>query len=229
MIVQDLTLETREAAKGKNEMNEANDIQAGFIRQRRNLMIVSLVLLFAESAELTIQELNIFGNVLHLAHPATVTYALWIGWAYWLWRYYVYFHDLGDKGLKGAHLRRLDKTVIPIALFQLKRDKEFMESLGVEGKAKLYADSNMVSMYRRSPWKYVIKITVQAASRRGDKVTYREIGLESYVVNTRWLLALAHIRAWADVLLRTRLLSEYFLPYAVAAAPFVYKVATLAR
>ena len=49
---------------------------SGFIRQRRNLMVISLVLLFSEVAQLTMKKLNVLGTELEIDRPQVVTWAL---------------------------------------------------------------------------------------------------------------------------------------------------------
>ncbi len=210
-------------------MTDGTDIAASFIRQRRNLMIVSLVLLFAESAELTIEKLNIFGNELRLAHPETATYALWIGWIYWLWRYYVYFHDLGEKGFLREYHKRMLELVRQVALFQLKRDPQFIKDHADKGRTTIAIPKSAMSFYERSSLRYVVKIGGEAYSPKDDNVSPGEFRMDRYIVDNRPLLILANIRAWLYVLLRTHLLSEYLLPYLVAASPLFYRALILMR
>lgn len=87
------------------------DIRDGFVRQRRNLIIMSLVVLFSELAGLKIEKISIFGNEATIGKPELVTITLWIFLFYWLIRYYQYFHEIGDKGFLGSFLLQRRKIL----------------------------------------------------------------------------------------------------------------------
>jgi len=59
-----------------------------FVRQRRNLMSISIVLLFYEFTGLRMNVLNVFGTTIQLEHPQRVTSILWFAAVYWLVRFY---------------------------------------------------------------------------------------------------------------------------------------------
>lgn len=61
-----------------------------FVRQRRNLMGVSIVLLFVTYSGLKLTTLNILGNNMAITRPHIVNVALWVAFLYWFWRYWVY-------------------------------------------------------------------------------------------------------------------------------------------
>lgn len=65
-------------------------IRTMFIRQRRNLMGISIVLLFVTYSGLKITTLNILGNSMTITQPHIVNVALWVAFTYWFWRYWVY-------------------------------------------------------------------------------------------------------------------------------------------
>src|SRR6266516_3672268 len=74
-----------------------------FVRQRRNLMAMSLVLLVADVHN----DIHL-GPVIFLVHaPFTITTVLWLVWFYWLWRYYTSFHDIGERGFLRKYRERL--------------------------------------------------------------------------------------------------------------------------
>lgn len=215
-------------------MSNGNPLRDAFLRQRRNLMIVSLVLLFVEAAELTINELNLLGNPLILKNPATITYALWVGFGYWLWRYYVYFYDLGDKGFLRTYHERMLYLVPRIALRKLKHDKTIMEGLIKEGKIKegktklvLVGSPHSATFYHRSPLRYRLNLALQAYSRTDKDAPATTFTLEKFLVDAPGPMLVANVRAWVHVILSRHMFSEYVLPFAVAGLPVLYKVYTL--
>lgn len=193
-------------------------VREGFVRQRRNLMMMSVTLLLVESAGIKVSELNLLGNKLLIESPGLVNVGLWIALLYWIYRHYVYFHDIGDKGFVNKYRSRIMDLVYAIALKQLKRDKEKMAPLVAQGKTSLRLGGDN-SFYQRSLWRCEIKLHVIATTPGVDDQNSKWLHFDHYVVSSRIPLAAAHLRAWLHVLTRTHLFSEYLLPFAVASLP----------
>src|SRR5690242_5439410 len=85
-----------------------------FVRQRRNLIITSLLLLFALVYNFTLAELNILGNKLVMPESRPIAHFLWLPWFYFLCRYWQVFsyeqvlqvHSTEYQRLAGAEGRR---------------------------------------------------------------------------------------------------------------------------
>jgi hypothetical protein len=69
----------------------------GFIRQRRNIIVVSLLLLFADSYGLTFPELNLLGSRAIMTKPLVLAPVLWYAWVYLLVRYWQAFREQGER------------------------------------------------------------------------------------------------------------------------------------
>lgn len=87
----------------------------GFVRQRRNLIVISIVLFFVQGTGLTLTEINILGNKADLTDPFLLESVLWVAWAYLLLRYWQAFKEHGsprflDK-LNGDFRRRMEAVV----------------------------------------------------------------------------------------------------------------------
>ncbi len=68
----------------------------GFLRQRRNLLIVCLMLIFCKFSKLEISKFSILGVQFNsFESPESVYVALWVCWVYFLFRYYQYFCQEG--------------------------------------------------------------------------------------------------------------------------------------
>lgn len=221
---------------------DSDSIRNGFIRQRRNLIVISLVLLFAETSELSINKLNVFGNELLIRNPVIVTAALWIAYIYWLWRYYVYFHDLGDKGFGNKLRTRLSGLVDQWSKKKFDMDSTWRQEIVKEARdqlTKAQAGNTNLQNVLNSPhdWRLTDagpigkrifrEIPVQA--RLGLFVTRN--GNQSIEHQTYWQFVIDGLdaivlitRAGLYVLARTRILSEYFLPYLIASTPLLYDI-----
>lgn len=76
------------------------EIREGFIRQRRNLMIMSIVMFFAQYVGLEFKQINFLGNQAEITDSSSVIVFLWFLLWYWLVRYGEYLHELGNLGIR---------------------------------------------------------------------------------------------------------------------------------
>ena len=68
--------------------------QDHFVKQRRNLVIISLVLIFYHAADLSFDKVNILGNTVTIGHPEVVSFCLFSFFVYFLWRYFTIFNEV---------------------------------------------------------------------------------------------------------------------------------------
>lgn len=86
-------------------MADDGDVDTGFIRQRRNLILISLGLLASLHYGLTFEKINILGNETALPGSQPVAGLLWWFWAYLLWRYWTAFMEIEDRGISTTYDR----------------------------------------------------------------------------------------------------------------------------
>ena len=73
-----------------SQLHDNSHTRNAFIRQRRNLMAVSVALAFLVLGEVNLPSINILGNVFIIPHPQAVRWFGWLLWGYWLLRYLQY-------------------------------------------------------------------------------------------------------------------------------------------
>jgi hypothetical protein len=202
--------------------DEPTDI---FVRQRRNLMAMSLVLLVADVQN----DIHMGPVALHVHAPFTITLILWVVWSYWLWRYYTSFHDLGDKGFRNKYRQRLQVLVEQIGVKRIcQGDRaEFKEihanfqKTNSSGTRTPIAFNSSYAKYKRTPWRIVLAINFGVKDLDGILGVEELKPTQNVVVDgIQFLFAAA--RAWAYVIFRTTLFSEYILPFAFAAVTLAY-------
>lgn len=93
-------------------MND-DDTHGMFIRQRRNLMGISIIVLFVTYSGLQFNKLNILGNEFTISNPRIINYSLWIAFAYWLMRYFQYMHELGGTRIYMTYEQKLLQLTLP--------------------------------------------------------------------------------------------------------------------
>jgi hypothetical protein len=198
-------------------MGENDKIREGFKRQRRNLMIVSVVLLFAQTSGITINKLNVFGNELEIPNPIVINRWLWVLWGYWLWRYYNFYHDMGGKGFARERHKVLNDLVPKYFFRKLLRNTIPLAYPNREG-AKFYG----VDIYGYRPFSYDLLVKIQFAD---DSIEGFKDVISLRNPEDRVPLILMNVRALVHIVLHTHLFSEYILPYILAALPLIYLLA----
>lgn len=191
-----------------------DDIRQGFNRQRRNLMIVSLVLLFAQTTGLTIKKISFFGNEVDLPGPISATHWLWVFWGYWFWRYYAFFRDLGNKGIKQRAKVRILHLVERYYKKKVHRTKK-----GQKYKDLKNPTFHISKIFQPKRFEYKIHVNVS------EGTTHYE-GFEDSVSfdnpNERRSLSIIFIRSWIYVLFNTHVFLEYIFPFLLGISPLIY-------
>ncbi len=75
------------------DMLEGND-ESIFTRQRRNLIISSLFVIFYASGNLEISQISILGNTAKIGNPQIIYFILGLFYVYFFWRYYTVCRDV---------------------------------------------------------------------------------------------------------------------------------------
>jgi len=214
-------------------------LRNGFIRQRRNLILISLVLLFAETSELSISKLNVFGNELLIRNPVIITVALWVGWFYWSWRYYSYFHDLGEKGFGGRLREKLKPMLRRWVKMRFAADQSWRDEIAKAARQSVAFDAIDKELSQRPHSWEILEVTplgqtqfreipMQARMRllfdQGDATVISPNEGHANFSSKGFNAMMFNIRAGLRVLIQTHIFSEYFLPFLIASAPLLYRL-----
>lgn len=205
-----------------------DDIRAGFIRQRRNLIIISLVLLFTQYAELTVRHLSVFGNIIEIGQPVALPAVLWVAWGYWLLRYYTYYHDLGDKGFRRVRMEQLKRLLERDAPILLTRHVEAHEGWDCSDGKIRYKPGTLDVVPKGDSWKIRITNAVIDCEHKHGNISSIDISERDLFITGKQLSRYQR-RALARVVVSTRLPTEYALPFVIAALPPFYWFLTVVR
>lgn len=83
-------------------------MNSDLLRQRRNLILVSLWLLVFDFADVTIGNISVLGTQLVVGSPRTLITLGWLMWAYFFLRYYQYWRAENRRDIREAFTSRLD-------------------------------------------------------------------------------------------------------------------------
>jgi len=195
----------------------------GFVRQRRNLMIISLLLLFSEIAELRVSKLSAFGNELLIGAPQAVNAALWDAGVYWLIRFYQYSRPIFRGSIQGTLLPQVQALAPAVALeVLLTTHPDLTEQFpDLQATPKCEISSHTLKGGITTNYDIQIELSVMKSAMTARAKIEQEFG--PYVVRlTRTDLWRTRARAWLHLILHTRVFTDLILPYILFALPIVY-------
>lgn len=193
-----------------------SSVAKGFIRQRRNLIVTSLILIVAQYANVEIEQLNFFGNVAKLSRTIPLTLLVWIVFVYFLLRYIQYFHDLDDKSLSNTIGFRFHQTLNGALVRRYAAAYEEAASKFAEAPIAEKVPPQ-VSVHRMSTFGCAgtVSYYVKIKSDLGEIIT-KQIGHESFHLLFKDVVAL-RVGTFIESVVLYRFFTEYYLPLVLAA------------
>lgn len=83
-------------------------MNADLLRQRRNLIAISALLLIFDFANVTITKVSVLGTELLVGNAQILMVGAWVLWAYFLLRYYQYWRTEPDQHIRNSFKNKLD-------------------------------------------------------------------------------------------------------------------------
>lgn len=202
---------------------EKENLQNNFIRQRRNLIGISLVLFFYQSSGIVMNTITILGNTLNISAPSRIYYLLWIAWGYFLLRYYQYLRNISKLPLKEVFDSKMQQYV-PVAAFKFFKSKMFdpeKDAHDLEPPYKFFLNNN-IFIKRQGPKEWQLDLAITVYSEK--KSQYISTGATHTILVDSFLLTRQKIKSAFYVALNTRFVTEYYLPFLIAAIPLCYQI-----
>lgn len=162
------------------------------LRQRRNLLIMSIGLLLFEFAHMSVAKVSILGTELLVGDPTMLKIFAWVLWAYFLLRYYQYLKSDNDAGIK----QHADKHFKFLATQHVLRANGWKS---LQGEV-------MISR-QRLHWRYTVFEMLS-----GDKV---EVGQGELPLVRIWWWKL---RTYLHITVHTPKVTDHVLPFVLAIA-----------
>ena len=199
-----------------------SDLVAAFTRQRRGLMLTSIVLASYIASGLSLDKLNVLGNTFSIANPAGVHASLWVLWLYFLVRYLQHRHDVADSGPADAFHASLRKRMIRRATqaFEPRFQKNYQGDESFSA-VKFWYDKVEAAADQGGDWTATFYGSMTFNKSAMSTGTTLINGFVEKVRPEGRDRLMSQLSVWAN----TRFFTEYHLPLLVAAGPVV---ATLA-
>lgn len=178
----------------------------GLVRQRRNLISVSCILIFLKFAEIEISKFSFLGlDFGKLGNPSALYLAIWTFYFYFLSRYYQYYAQEGKKRLSRYFYEEIERLV-------MKRAQELADKVN---KPSNFHPHQLVTL-KNSDWK--IRVTYDGGEDgAGGRLT--EVTNIAFPKNELFKYRILTLK---NMGLHTSAVSDYILPFIIAAGTLIY-------
>jgi hypothetical protein len=178
----------------------------GLLRQRRNLMVTSLIIILLSFGGVKIEEVGALGTKLVFQRKDALYLGIWVIYAYFFFRYYQYVREEPDLGISKAFWAKVN------ALTFASLRKAAVKQLSLD-ETQLAGEFHFSGLKRKSR---VIR-TGKVVSGRDS---YGEPVYSHYEVNVL-RFGPAFVWASAHVILNRAAITDYVLPFVVGIAAAV--------
>lgn len=180
------------------------DMSEGLIRQRRNLISVSCILVFLKFAGVEISKLSFLGlDFDELKNPSAFYLLIWVAYFYFALRYYQYFWQEGRSKLTNNYISGVGSRTINKVWTNAKKDK-------INGEFRAY-EPNTLEELEANDWKY------EATYRKADgtKIVVGMVLEKKERVKCR-------VNTIINLTFHTSIVTDYLLPFLFAIGALSY-------
>lgn len=166
-----------------------------FLRQRRNLIGISIIIILFKVAEISTDKLTVLGTTFEIGNPKVIPYFVWTLWVYFLFRYYQYIN--------------IEKTFNFVKRLTTKIHNYVEIKIGIKHKdGNLNEKSTNYRIENDGLWKW--------SYTNQDEVPRKPIQINKFI------LFLYNLKSIISVSVKTNQFTEFILPLLLAiAAPII--------
>lgn len=201
-------------------MSESESVDSpAFVRQRRNLIVTSVVLFIAMTTNLTITKLNFFGLDGTISRPVSIVPYLWGLCVYFLWRYWIAFSATHETSTVQRYIAIKKTFLEPVAVAKVMKQFEGRSNIRyVSGEAPGLRAWMPHPEELVEPKGVVVLISTNVLEE--GTASQKNFRLEISPWELRW----AKARTIWNMIATADEFSEYYLPFVVAAVPLVLAI-----
>lgn len=204
----------------------------GFIRQRRNLISISIILFLYQVLGVEFKTFNIFGTTGTIQNSSYVALILWIICLYFLLRYYQYYKHIDIKEVKNGIKERMYKYSRETAFKILQQTYDPLKSGagGIQSPHKIIFNSMIIPdiLLDHLPdsipkeWTFHFEINVSGILSSG---AIRQSGNMPYSITVnRKKLIWPILKSLTNLAFTTKFVTEYYLPFVLAYFSIVIQI-----
>lgn len=185
-----------------------HSLRVGFERQRRNLVVISSLAILSIWADMKPPEsISLLGTDIEMNNPSALIWGFWVVFCWWLWRYYSYYHDL-----RGNETR----YIISEYVRERVNDLGIGEFLKKEFDARVIIERNSVvcNILNGNTCEYQIEYRAKHSYPNTQSVVHHHT--EDKQTPPKAFVLRLHINAYMHAYLRTRMFTEYYVPFGLA-------------
>ncbi|WP_415903191.1 hypothetical protein ACMXYR_05225 [Neptuniibacter sp. QD29_5] len=195
----------------------------GFVRQRRNLMMMSVFVGLYQLAGIELKKINFFGNEIVFKNPELLSVFMWVLLVYWLIRFVQFSGEMGDKGLKGDFLN-LREPFIRYFAYRIFKGSKGYKRIIAESDKNLVLQHRGMEIYENglfeSQGAVNFLLNEEGAGGLIEKFQF-DLGIRA--------MFMSNIAALARVMLFTRHITEYTLPLVMFILAYLTSVESVAQ
>lgn len=177
------------------------------LRQRRNLIAISVVLLIFDFAQIRITKVSILGTELLVGSAQTLMYFAWVLLIYFSLRYYQYLRAEPEQHIRAAFKERLDMYA-----------RSYTKVRAIQDSTGQVFDNYKITRTGFASWSYTLQgyNPVEGHIKEGET---------SFL--PKWRLIVWFLKSIAYIAFHTTHATDHVLPFALAIAAPTVKICTL--
>lgn len=182
-------------------------MNSDLLRQRRNLIGISAVLLIFDFAQVKITKVSILGTELLVGNAQTLMYCAWVLLGYFFLRYYQYWRAEPEQHIRATFKQRLDTHA-----------RSYTKAKVIQDSSGQVFDNYKITRTGLVSWSYTLQGYDPTEGSIKDGQTSRL---------PEWRLAIWSLKSIAYVVLQTPHATDHILPFVLAVAAPTVKTCTL--
>lgn len=192
--------------------NTVEPMSEGIRRQRRSLIITSLILSFMKYGGITFKKISLYGSEITLSNVSAIYVFLWIMWFYFMIRYYQYFKQEGVAKIKSS----LHNALTEICRHKI---KAIVQSTYPNEKGSDQRFDYNILVSEKLNW-YTIKYS--GKEHLGHDSSGQEKTRDFEMNINLWSLWKEIFISYYQVFVNQSVILDYVIPLVVAPSAFIY-------
>jgi len=194
-----------------------------FEKQRRNLILVSIILAAYICLGVELKKVSILGNTFDINNTENIETFIWVLFAYLLIRYYQFYRIINNSDFLTVINTSMQKYVPLVALSNFrKQDIKRVKEEHPDGFNFKY-NIKQHEVYTTYPWLWSLKISGHINWEQEHGGGTQQFNEVEFTISGKQLLW-SKFKAYFNAYFHTPYITEYLLPFMVAIATILIKL-----